>query len=218
MTKFRLPTYTMDLPSFIDVKKKEVMIDLKVSKLGVIDSYDPSKGTATVVIKTKFNEKTPYEYNYPKLPNVPVLKTKYFSHPIKQGDGCLIIFLDTNFTAWLNRGETLPPATPRLHDLNDAVAIVGIDTVVDRPTFGGNNTDTIIDAGEGQIVVKNEGSYNGDLANIINKIITCLDNLNTTLSTLNGFQPGGSPVYTGTFSTDITSIRTEAQKLLKGIS
>ena len=144
MTQYRLPTYTMDMPTFVDVKKKEVMIDLKVAKLGTIDSFDVSKGTATVVIKTKFNEKTPYEYNYPKLYNVPVLKAKYFSHPIKQGDGCLIIFLDTDFTAWLNGGETLAPATPRLHDLNDAIAIVGIDTISERPTFGGDNTNTII--------------------------------------------------------------------------
>ena len=208
----------MDLSSFIDVKKKEVMIDLKVAKLGVIDSYDSNKGTATVVIKTKFNEKTPYEYDYPKLPNVPVLKTKYFSHPIKQGDGCLIIFLDTNFTAWLDGGKVLSPATPRLHDLNDAIAIVGIDTISQRPTFGGDNTNTIINAGEGQLEIKNEGSNNGSLASIVNKLITCLDNLNTTLSTLNGFQPGGSPVYTGTFSADIADIKLEAQKLIKGVN
>ena len=216
MTKFRLPTYTLDLPSFMDVKKKEVMIDLKVAKLGTIDSYDESKGTATVVIKTKFNEKTPYEYDYPKLSNVPVLKTKYFSHPIKQGDGCLIIFLDTNFTAWLDGGKVLAPATPRLHDLNDAIAIVGIDTISERPTFGKDNTNTIIDAGEGQVVIKNEGSYKGDLANIINKLIDCLTNLNNTLIT-NAYTSGSTPLNVGTFSTDITSIKTEAKKLLKGI-
>lgn len=175
MAKFRLPTYTMDLPSFMDVKKKEVMIDLKVAKLGTIDSYDESKGTATVVIKTKFNEKTPYEYNYPKLSNVPVLKTKYFSHPIKQGDGCLIIFLDTNFTAWLDGGKVLAPATPRLHDLNDAIAIVGIDTISERPTFGGDNTNTIIDAGEGKINIQNEMTTLSDIWNLIYEALSLIN-------------------------------------------
>ena len=175
MTQYRLPTYTMDMPTFIDVKKKEVMIDLKVAKLGTIDSFDVSKGTATIVIKTKFNEKTPYEYNYPKLYNVPVLKAKYFSHPIKQGDGCLIIFLDTDFTAWLNGGETLAPATPRLHDLNDAIAIVGIDTISERPTFGGDNTNTIINAGEGKINIQNEMTTLSDIWNLIYEALSLIN-------------------------------------------
>lgn len=175
MTQYRLPTYTMDMPTFVDVKKKEVMIDLKVAKLGTIDSFDVSKGTATVVIKTKFNEKTPYEYNYPKLYNVPVLKAKYFSHPIKQGDGCLIIFLDTDFTAWLNGGETLAPATPRLHDLNDAIAIVGIDTISERPTFGDDNTNTIINAGEGKINIQNEMTTLSDIWNLIYEALSLIN-------------------------------------------
>lgn len=175
MTQYRLPTYTMDMPTFVDVKKKEVMIDLKVAKLGTIDSFDVSKGMATVVIKTKFNEKTPYEYNYPKLYNVPVLKTKYFSHPIKQGDGCLIIFLDTDFTAWLNGGETLAPATPRLHDLNDAIAIVGIDTISERPTFGDDNTNTIINAGEGKINIQNEMTTLSDIWNLIYEALSLIN-------------------------------------------
>lgn len=211
MTKFRLPTYTMDLPSFMDVKKKEVMIDLKVAKLGTIDIYDESKGTATVVIKTKFNEKTPYEYDYPKLSNVPVLKTKYFSHPIKQGDGCLIIFLDTNFTAWLDGGKVLAPATPRLHDLNDAIAIVGIDTISERPIFGKDNTNTIIDAGEGKIVIKNEGSNNGSLLAIMQSFVTLLTNLNTSLTPLSSY--GYNPA---TLTADITTLKTEIQKLIEG--
>lgn len=216
MAQYRLPTYSMDLTTLMDAKKKELAIDLKVAKLGVIDSYDDTTGTATVEIKTRFNEKTPKEYDYPKIPNVPVLKSKYFSYPIKSGDGCLIIFLDTDFTAWLDKGLTLVPVSPRLHNLNDAVAIVGIDTLSERPTFG--NTDVEINAGEGQVVIKNEGTNNGDIANIINMLITCLTNLNTTLSTLNGFTPGASPVYTGTFSTDIANIQLEAQKLIKGVN
>lgn len=208
MTKFRLPTYTMDLPSFMDVKKKEVMIDLKVAKLGTIYSYDESKGTATVVIKTKFNEKTPYEYDYPKLSNVPVLKTKYFSHPIKQGDGCLIIFLDTNFTAWLDGGKVLAPATPRLHDLNDAIAIVGIDTVSERPTFGDDNTNTIIDAGEGKINIENKET---DLITVCQKLITLLTNLQSALDPLTsyGYLPANLPL-------DTDNLKAEIQKLIEG--
>ena len=175
MTQYRLPTYSMDLPTFVDAKKKELAIDLKVAKLGVIDSYDETTGTATVEIKAKFNEKTPREYMYPKIPDVPVLKTKYFSHPIKPGDGCLIIFLDTDFTAWLDRGLTLSPASPRLHNLNDAIAIVGIDTISERPTFGNDNTNTIINAGEGKINIQNEMTTLSDIWNLIYEALSLIN-------------------------------------------
>jgi len=175
MTQYRLPTYSMDLPTFVDAKKKELAIDLKVAKLGVIDSYDETTGTATVEIKTKFNEKTPREYTYPKIPDVPVLKTKYFSHPIKPGNGCLIIFLDTDFTAWLDRGLTLSPASPRLHNLNDAIAIVGIDTISERPTFGGDNTNTIINAGDGKINIQNETTTLSDIWNLIYEALSLIN-------------------------------------------
>lgn len=175
MTRFRLPTYKMDLPTFVDVKKRELSIDLKVAKIGTIESYDPSTGTATVSIKTKFNEKTPYEYDYPKLPNVPVLKTKYFSHPINNGDGCLLIFLDTDFSAWLDGGEVLAPANPRLHDLNDAIAIVGIDTIGERPTFGGDNTNTIINAGDGKINIQNDTTTLSEIWNLIYEALSLIN-------------------------------------------
>ncbi|MBO4695582.1 MAG: hypothetical protein J5656_06705 [Clostridia bacterium] len=211
MAEYRLPTYKLDIPTFIDAKLRGQSIDLKVAKLGTIESYDSSKGTATVSIKTLFNEKTPKTWEYPKIPNVPVLKTKYFSHPIKQGDGCLIIFLDTDFSAWLNGGKTLTPATPRLHNLNDAIALVGIDTISERPTYGGDNTNTIIDAGEGKIVIKNEGSNNGSLLAIMQSFVTLLTNLNTSLTALTSY--GYNPA---TLTTDITTLKTEIQKLIEG--
>lgn len=184
MAEYRLPTYKLDIPTFIDAKLRGQSIDLKVAKLGTIESYDPSKGTATVSIKTLFNEKTPKTWEYPKIPNVPVLKTKYFSHPIKQGDGCLIIFLDTDFSAWLNGGKTLPPATPRLHNLNDAVAIVGIDTINERPTFGNANVE--INAREGKIDAKNDTT---DLYSIFKDILDALTLIGSAIEGLTGVNP-----------------------------
>ena len=77
MAEYRLPTYTMDLPTFVDAKKHELAVDLKVSKLGIIESYDENTCTASVKLMTLFDEKTPYKWEYPILPNVPVVKNKY---------------------------------------------------------------------------------------------------------------------------------------------
>ena len=217
MVDYRLPTYTMDLPTFVDAKKHELAIDLKVSKLGTIESYDEKTCTATVKLKTLFNEKTPYNWEYPDLSNVPVVKNKYISHPIKKGDGCLVIFLDTDFSAWLDNGERQIPNTPRLHNLNDPIAIVGIDTLRERASFG--NTNIEINADDGKVDIKNKDT---DIAKVLKKILDCLTNLDTKLKG-NKFTPtaqGGipTPIDTGSFSSDITAIKNEAEKLIEGVS
>ena len=184
MAEYRLPTATMDLVTLMDVKKKELAIDLKVSKLGIIDSYDPSTGLASVKIQTKFNEKTPKVWDYPIIPNVPVLKSKYFSFPINKGDGCLLIFLDTDFTAWLEGGEVLTPASPRLHNLNDVIAIMGVDTKSERPSFGNDNVE--INADSGKIDVKNNTT---DLYSIFKDVLDALDLIGTAIQGLSGTNP-----------------------------
>lgn len=184
MAEYRLPTATMDLVTLMDVKKKELAIDLKVSKLGIIDSYDPSTGLASVKIQTKFNEKTPKVWDYPIIPNVPVLKSKYFSFPINKGDGCLLIFLDTDFTAWLEGGEVLTPASPRLHNLNDVVAIMGVDTKSERPSFGNDNVE--INADSGKIDVKNNTT---DLYSIFKDVLDALNLIGTAIQGLSGTNP-----------------------------
>ena len=204
MTEYRTPTYPLDLPTFLDLKKRETMIDLKVAKLGTIVSYDSSNDTATVKIMSKFNEKTPNVWDYMEIKNVPVVKSKYFSHPVKQGDGCLLIFLDTDFSWWLDKGQTEVPLSPRLHNLNDAIAIMGVDTIGERPNFGNDNTNTLIDAGSGKIGIKNSQI---DVINLIQSLCNMLTKVDTALSSLYG-----SPVITN----DILAFKTDLQKLIKG--
>lgn len=204
MGDYRLPTASLDLTTLMDVKKKELAIDLKVSKLGIIDSYDSSTGTANVKIQTKFNEKTSKVWDYQIIPNVPVVKSKYFSHPIKKGDGCLIIFLDTDFTAWLESGDVIPPATPRLHNLNDAIAIMGIDTKSERPSFDKPNTNTIINARDGKIDVKNDST---DIMALIKSLCDMLGKIDSVLSGL-----AGSPVIT----TDLAEFKSDVKELIEG--
>lgn len=202
MAEYRLPTYTMDLPTFIDAKKHELAVDLKVSKLGTIEKYDEKTCTASVKLMTLFDEKTPYKWEYPVLPNVPVVRNKYISHPIKQGDGCLVIFLDSDFTVWLDKGERQAPLTPRLHNLNDPIAIVGIDTLSQRPSF--DNSNILIDAGDGKIGVKNSQI---DIISLIQSLCNMLTKVDTALSSLYG-----SPVIT----TDLAQFKLDLQKLIKG--
>lgn len=208
MAEYRLPTYTMDLPTFIDAKKHELAVDLKVSKLGTIEKYDEKTCTASVKLMTLFDEKTPYKWEYPVLPNVPVVRNKYISHPIKEGDGCLVIFLDSDFTAWLDKGEREAPITPRLHNLNDPIAIVGIDTVSKRPSFGNDNVE--INADSGKIDFKNK---NGNLTDILQGILTLLGDLNKSLDQIKSTY---FPYVRAGMDTDLSSLKSAIESLVVG--
>lgn len=208
MAEYRLPTYTMDLPTFIDAKKHELAVDLKVSKLGTIEKYDEKTCTASVKLMTLFDEKTPYKWEYPILPNVPVVKNKYISHPIQEGDGCLVIFLDSDFTVWLDKGERQSPLTPRLHNLNDPIAIVGIDTISKRPSFGNDNVE--VNADSGKIDFKNK---NGNLTDILQGILTLLGDLNKSLDQIKSTY---FPYVRAGMDTDLSNLKSAIESLVVG--
>ena len=85
---------------------------------------------------------------------------------------------------------------------------MGVDTKADRPLFGNDNTNTIIDSGKGKIDIKNN---NASLMSIMQSFTTLLTNLNTTLTALSSY--GYNPA---TLTTDITSLKTEIQKIIEG--
>lgn len=207
---YRIPTYPMDIPTFVDVKKKETLIDLKVAKLGTIENFYPESCTADVKIQIKFNEKTPKVWDYPIIPKIPVVKSKYFSTPINKGDGCLIIFLDTDFSAWLEGGYLSVPSSSRLHNLNDAIAVMGVDTLNDRPLFGKDNTNTIIDAKEGKIDFKNK---NGNLTDILQGILTLLGDLNKSLDQIKNTY---FPYVRAGMDADLNTLKSAIESLVVG--
>lgn len=68
--------------------------------------------------------------NYPTLVMCPVITlfggVDFLSLPIKPGDNCVVLFNDRELDNWLYSGDGQAPTTPRLHDLSDGIAIVGI--------------------------------------------------------------------------------------------
>ena len=78
---------------------------------------------------------------YPMLINVPVVflqgGVSYLTFPIVKGDTCLVMFCDRDMDTWFNTyvqtfntdgslANLNPPNSDRVHDINDAIAMVGI--------------------------------------------------------------------------------------------
>ena len=117
----------------------EVANSIKVSlhcvKIGEIVEFNKEKQTARVKVlhiqDENYNTRLEKELEYPLLGDVPVVIMggggTYISHPISQGDQCLLLFCDYMIDGWWVTGEAKPSFVPRKHDLSDAIAIVGLN-------------------------------------------------------------------------------------------
>lgn len=112
-------------------------LDLHTAAPGIFRSYDRDKQTADVLIGTRRVVPAPDDDSedqteeFPILPAVPVVwpfTSSYFLHlPITPGDGCLIVFCESDINAWrAGTGGSVDPALATRHALSGAVAIPGL--------------------------------------------------------------------------------------------
>ena len=137
------PTYQQTNPatllSVLGAHKREVNKDFNAVKIGVIQSFSPGDSThgpsATVKIAQQqitsvAPDGTRTIQSYPLLATCPV----YFPNgggftltfPVAEGDECIILFNDRELDNWMINGPGQPPTTGRMHDLSDAIIIVGL--------------------------------------------------------------------------------------------
>jgi hypothetical protein len=100
---------------------------------GIVNSYDATKGTCTVVPSIQGRIRNPdgtHSFvNMPTLQDVPVVYMGggafVATFPIQQGDEALVIFADRCIDGWWQMGGVQLPLEPRMHDLSDGFAIIG---------------------------------------------------------------------------------------------
>jgi hypothetical protein len=109
------------------------MVGLRVCCPGVIDAYDPETITVTVQPvgreALRKSDGSIESVQLPQLVDVPVVFPRggdfTLTYPIRKGDECLVVFADRCFDAWHQSGGVQEAAETRLHDLSNAIAIVG---------------------------------------------------------------------------------------------
>lgn len=103
--------------------------NLKVALPGIIKKYDYKKQMADIELPPDVLSDG-YTMKMPTLSGVPVLFPRCggasITFPVKQGDGCLVVFLDRDSRQWFGGTPKEKPQTGRAHSLNDAVAFVGL--------------------------------------------------------------------------------------------
>ena len=111
-------------------------MDSRVSNIhtampGQIVSYNPSTNRASVQPNGAYKSEDGRNIRYPIIHNVPIQfpmgqgGTAGITFPINPGDGCLLVFSETQNDDFLggNKGDS---PDVRRHSLNDAIAIPGV--------------------------------------------------------------------------------------------
>lgn len=125
---------TLSMADVLDDQKRQTKLDMNCIKVGVIQSFNPSNQRAAIQIAYKqvkdiLDDGTKVYQEYPVLLDCPVITlfggVDIISLPVQAGDNCLVFFNDNEIDQWATNG-TGNPQTFRMHDLSDAIAIVGI--------------------------------------------------------------------------------------------
>ena len=106
---------------------------------------------------------------YPPIHDVPVIFPRSggasITMPVKKGDPVMIMFSSRSIDEWAENGGTLSPTDNRMHDINDAIAIVGLYPF-SQASPAQNNDDLLIQYDGSSVTLKKGGTANVKAKNI----------------------------------------------------
>lgn len=168
--------------------RQKLLLELNCVKIGQIQAFYPSTFSADVSIVLQRTMTDGSFASYPKLLNCPVVTPQgggaSLQFPIAPGDQCLVVFMDRNLRGWFTQGTPQPPPDTRLHDVSDAIAIVGLNYSLASNIPHPSATETRLILKDGTTKVGLEGGLI-TVQNASQNLGTILTNLVTTFQTLN---------------------------------
>lgn len=125
-----------DVREILTRAMREIALDINCVSVGTVQAFDATKQMVTVtlnykrVVRDNLGNETPIAYQ--PLIQCPVMVltggTGAITMPIAVGDTCIVLFADRDIDNWVQYGVTEnTPNSQRVHDMNDAIAIVGIN-------------------------------------------------------------------------------------------
>lgn len=130
------PLKTVQAPDLTDALyslRSEIFRSLNCVRIGLIQSFNPTRKTAEVQILIKQVLPNGNTVSYPLLVDCPVFTLQGagggIEMPIAKGDQCIILFSDRNIDAWFKNGSEAAPFDDRCHDLSDGIVLVGLNAL-----------------------------------------------------------------------------------------
>lgn len=151
--------------------QKDISSAIRVTMPGKIVTYDYKTQKAVVKIDMKELYSNDVELDYPIISSVPVLFMSSggasITAPVNAGDSCLLLFNDRDITNWLLGSKGERPASRRLHDINDAIAVMGLMSFTEI-SAAKNNEDLLITYDGSEVTLKPNGNIDILSASTIN--------------------------------------------------
>lgn len=123
------------LAETLTLAKKQTQLEINAIKIGRIEAFYPNTQRADVSISHKqvvdvMEDGTRVYADYPVIMQCPVVTlfggVDFMSMPIAVGDNCIVFFNDNEIDQWSANGDGKVCSTFRMHDISDAIALVGL--------------------------------------------------------------------------------------------
>lgn len=163
---------------------------------GKITAYDPGTQKASVLPQVKHAHIDEFGKRIAKslgeIHSVPVMfigpARGRITTPVAIGDTAWIMFASSSIDRWVFRGEEVDPEDDRHHDINDAIAIVGLHDFAHVPTTAPTDA-VVIHAGNG-IKVKIGGPTGTEPTFMANTFLDAFGDLIDAIATATGTGAG----------------------------
>lgn len=131
LNKFNQLGSQPDLGQIIKTSGLSVASELNCMRIGIIQSFNAENLTVQVQIAGKRTiglnpDGTQRVRDYAPIYAKVCYCNPFITHEITPGEECILLFSDREIESWYINGDNNPEAYTRMHDLTDAIAIVGI--------------------------------------------------------------------------------------------
>ena len=193
------PDLTQTLYSVVEKAGKE----LNCLRVGIIQNFYADDLTADVLIANKKtinlnSDGTQNVRNYALIRAKVCYCTPYITYPLKAGDECILLFSDREIESWFVNGNVNAEIYPRLHDLTDAIAIVGLRSLPNMISILTNALHLFYGSSDIQIL-ENQININSTLLNIVGN--TAQTGNTTQTGTITATSLNATSAANGNFST-----------------
>lgn len=166
---------TINPPSetaLFDAMRRDFQLSINCVRIGEIQSFSPGDASHGPMVSVKIAQQQVTSIDeagsrtladFPILVMVPLLFPNgggfTLTFPVSAGDECLLFFNDRELDNWLVSGAGQAPTTGRVHDLADAIAVVGLRSnkrglagiSAANAQLRSDDGQTLIDVGPGKI-------------------------------------------------------------------
>ena len=119
-----------DITNLLQANNNNLALNFNCVRIGIVQEFYPTNLTALVKIASKRVLKINANGTQTVRDYAPIIakvcySSPYETHPLKAGDEVVLLFNDREIETWFINGQANAQNHERMHDLTDAIALVG---------------------------------------------------------------------------------------------